>query len=134
MPAQCSFRSRQSTSSSERWITSFFRSIIGPLYTMWSEGNDSDEAKNKLSSRESLQMKPQTAEASVLPDSTDILHSTEAPVAGADVSESSDSRRNFADRRKRTFYSLFYGSFYPRRRAARRDGPLSLRDLDWHEP
>jgi hypothetical protein len=27
-----------------------------------------------------------------------------------------------------------YGSFHPRRRAPRRDGAPSLRDLDWHQP
>jgi hypothetical protein len=43
-------------------------------------------------------------------------------------------RRNADDRRKRTLHSLIYGSFNPRRRAARRDGAPSLRDLDWHHP
>jgi hypothetical protein len=92
-------------------------------------GIERQEAKNKLSSRESLQMKPQTAEASELPESRDMSN----PVAtSSDVSD--PDRRNFVDRRKRTFYSLFYGSFNPRRRAVRRDGPPSLRDLDWHQP
>jgi Domain of unknown function (DUF5658) len=43
-------------------------------------------------------------------------------------------RRGLPDRRKRTLHSLFYGSFNPRRRAARRNDAASLRDLDWHEP
>src|SRR5689334_19970167 len=43
-------------------------------------------------------------------------------------------RRYASDRRKRTFYSLFYGSFNPRRRKARREDARSLRDLDWHPP
>jgi len=43
-------------------------------------------------------------------------------------------RRNASDRRKRTLYSLFYGSFSPRRRSARRTDARSLRDLDWHHP
>src|SRR5882724_9633312 len=38
------------------------------------------------------------------------------------------------DRRKRTLYSLFYGSFKPRRRNPRRVDARSLRDLDWHHP
>jgi hypothetical protein len=54
----------------------------------------------------------------------------------ADVSEdlSDPERRRAADRRKRTLYSLFYGSFNPRRRSARRTDARSLRDLDWHHP
>jgi hypothetical protein len=43
-------------------------------------------------------------------------------------------RRDVPDRRQRTLYSLFYGSFNPRRRRARRSDARSLRDLDWHEP
>ena len=43
-------------------------------------------------------------------------------------------RRSTSDRRKRTVYSLLYGSFYPRRRQARRTDARSLRDLDWHQP
>jgi Domain of unknown function (DUF5658) len=43
-------------------------------------------------------------------------------------------RRSAPDRRKRTLYSLFYGSFNPRRRKARRVDARSLRDLDWHHP
>ncbi len=43
-------------------------------------------------------------------------------------------RRRAPDRRRRTLYSLFYGSFNPRRRSARRVDARSLRDLDWHQP
>jgi hypothetical protein len=43
-------------------------------------------------------------------------------------------RRSSPDRRKRTVYSLFYGSFNPRRRTPRRLDARSLRDLDWHHP
>jgi hypothetical protein len=45
-----------------------------------------------------------------------------------------DERRRNNDRRRRTLHSLFYGSFNPRRRAARRSDAFSLRDLDWHPP
>ena len=51
----------------------------------------------------------------------------------SDVSDA-DERRRAGDRRRRTVYSLFYGSFNPRRRGARRTGSRSLRDLDWHHP
>ena len=44
------------------------------------------------------------------------------------------NRRNAPDRRKRTIYSLVYGSLNPRRRRARRVDARSLRDLDWHHP
>jgi hypothetical protein len=51
------------------------------------------------------------------------------------ISTSGESeRRNAPDRRKRTLYSLFYGSFNPRRRSPRRTDARSLRDLDWHHP
>jgi hypothetical protein len=43
-------------------------------------------------------------------------------------------RRGASERRKRTLYSLFYGSFNPRRRKARRTDARSLSDLDWHPP
>jgi len=62
--------------------------------------------------------------------------------SGPDMSQAADilrasvvtDRRNAADRRKRTLYSLAYGSFNPRRRGARRTDARSLRDLDWHHP
>jgi hypothetical protein len=50
-----------------------------------------------------------------------------------DTSATSE-RRNASDRRKRTFYSLVYGGFKPRRRGPRRTDARSLRDLDWHQP
>jgi Domain of unknown function (DUF5658) len=54
--------------------------------------------------------------------------------AVSDPPSSASDRRNSDDRRKRTLYSLIYGSFNPRRRSARREGMPSLRDLDWHQP
>jgi hypothetical protein len=59
----------------------------------------------------------------------DMSHAADvpAPVVG-------DERRSTRDRRKRVVYSLFYGSFKPRRRKARRTDARSLRDLDWHPP
>ena len=59
----------------------------------------------------------------------DMSHSLEAPNASAVT-----DRRNAPDRRRRMFYSLFYGGFNPRRRGARRTDARSLRDLDWHQP
>jgi hypothetical protein len=53
---------------------------------------------------------------------------------GALAAPTAMDRRNAPDRRKRTLYSLFYGSFKPRRRNARRVDARSLRDLDWHHP
>jgi hypothetical protein len=53
--------------------------------------------------------------------------------AGQDA-VSAEERRNTPDRRRRTIYSLFYGSLNPRRRGARRTDARSLRDLDWHHP
>jgi hypothetical protein len=90
---------------------------------------------NKLSSRDALEMKPEMADAAG-------YQPVDASSSGLDISPSSDAasasgameRRNAPDRRKRTFYSLMYGSFSPRRRVARRTDARSLRDLDWHEP
>jgi hypothetical protein len=55
------------------------------------------------------------------------------PPDAANASADSE-RRNATDRRKRTLYSLVYGSFNPRRRGPRRTDARSLRDLDWHHP
>jgi hypothetical protein len=63
------------------------------------------------------------------PSGSDISPSPAAPNASA-----ASERRNAPDRRKRTFYSLVYGSFTPRRRGPRRTDARSLRDLDWHQP
>jgi hypothetical protein len=42
-------------------------------------------------------------------------------------------RRNRADRRRRAFWSVFYGSFNPRRRTPpRRTGDLRFHSLDWY--
>lgn len=48
--------------------------------------------------------------------------------------EKNKERRLSSDRRIRTVRSIFYGSFNPRRRHIRRNGPVRLRDLDWHHP
>lgn len=69
-------------------------------------------------------MKPQTAEAV---SQEDMSHSPDVMTAAAE-------RRGRPDRRKRTLYSLFYGSFKPRRRGSRRTEAPSLSDLDWHHP
>ena len=50
-----------------------------------------------------------------------------------DLSGASSERRQ-VDRRKRVVRSLFYGSFHPRRRGARRDGENNLTSVDWHHP
>jgi hypothetical protein len=55
-------------------------------------------------------------------------------VSAVSDAPTASERRGSPDRRTRTLYSLFYGSFNPRRRAPRRNGAPSLRDLDWHEP
>jgi hypothetical protein len=91
------------------------------------EGNELD---NKLNNnRDTLQMKPQIAGAIDASDMADMSHS--APPAAA---AAATDRRSTSDRRKRTLYSLVYGSFNPRRRRARRTDARSLRDLDWHQP
>jgi hypothetical protein len=69
-------------------------------------------------------MKPVSSEPVGAPD---MSHAMDAPGEGTD-------RRSTPDRRKRTLYSLIYGSFNPRRREARRTDARSLRDLDWHQP
>jgi hypothetical protein len=69
-------------------------------------------------------MKPVSIEPGGAPD---MSHAMDAPGERAD-------RRSTPDRRKRTLYSLIYGSFNPRRREARRTDARSLRDLDWHQP
>lgn len=74
-------------------------------------------------------MKPDMANAVEASTELDMSHSPHA----ANVSAAMD-RRDDPDRRKRTLYSLVYGSFNPRRRRARRTDARSLRDLDWHEP
>jgi hypothetical protein len=80
----------------------------------------------KLSSRDALKVKPEIADADDAADGLDMSHSLQASTAS--------DRRNAADRRKRTLYSLFYGSLHPRRRNSRRTDARSLRDLDWHPP
>jgi hypothetical protein len=65
-------------------------------------------------------------------EAVEIIDMSHTPDA-ASASEAPD-RRNATDRRRRTVYSLFYGSFNPRRRTPRRTDARSLRDLDWHHP
>jgi hypothetical protein len=74
-------------------------------------------------------MKPQMADVDEVSEEFDMSHAPES-VAVPGRSE----RRNAPDRRKRTMYSLLYGSFNPRRRSPRRTDARSLRDLDWHHP
>ena len=74
-------------------------------------------------------MKPELADVVDASNGPDMSHSPDAIIA----SDASD-RRNAPDRRRRTLYSLFYGSFNPRRRSPRRSDARSLRDLDWHHP
>jgi hypothetical protein len=74
-------------------------------------------------------MKPEMADAVDASGGADMSHSPDAPGASAAM-----DRRDAPDRRKRTLYSLVYGSFNPRRRRARRVDARSLRDLDWHHP
>jgi hypothetical protein len=74
-------------------------------------------------------MKPEMADAADASSGLDMSHSPDALSAPAAM-----DRRSAPDRRKRTLYSLVYGSFNPRRREARRTDARSLRDLDWHEP
>ena len=56
--------------------------------------------------------------------------------AGRDClnTEKNEERRLGTDRRIRAMRSILYGSFNPRRRHIRRNGPVRLRDLDWHHP
>ena len=86
-------------------------------------GNDN------LKRKDMLNMKPEMADVAEVSEELDMSHVPEA----TSTSGESD-RRSATDRRKRTLYSLFYGSFNPRRRSPRRIDARSLRDLDWHHP
>lgn len=74
-------------------------------------------------------MKPELADAVEVSNPPDMSHSPDAMTASV-----ASERRSAPDRRKRVLYSLFYGSFNPRRRTPRRTDARSLRDLDWHHP
>jgi len=87
----------------------------------------SSEAQNKLSRREALN---EVTDVGVTSGRPDMSHLAAAAAEGAAGPE----RRNAFDRRRRTLYSLLYGSFHPRRRGPRRTGRPSIRDLDWHQP
>jgi hypothetical protein len=90
------------------------------------EGAGWDE---KNLSRDALKMKPEVGTSAEVSGAPDMSHSPDAMTASA-----ASERRNAPDRRKRVLYSLFYGSFNPRRRNPRRTDARSLRDLDWHQP
>jgi hypothetical protein len=85
-------------------------------------------AKILMSGRDALEMKAQ-ADAVDASEEVDMSNSP-PPRAMVEL----ERRGAEPDRRKRTLHSLLYGSFNPRRRGARRTGPATLRDLDWHEP
>jgi Domain of unknown function (DUF5658) len=71
------------------------------------------------------------------PDATEGINSRAPDMshpASVPGSAAGTERRSAPDRRKRVLYSLFYGSFNPRRRKARRTDARSLRDVDWHPP
>jgi hypothetical protein len=72
-------------------------------------------------------MKSEVADAGDAPVAADMPNPTLEETVAAE-------RRNTPDRRRRTLHALIYGSFNPRRRDARRTGPGTLRDLDWHQP
>jgi Domain of unknown function (DUF5658) len=74
-------------------------------------------------------MKPEMADVVAVSEELDVSQAADA-VSVSGVAE----RRRASDRRTRTLYSLFYGSFNPRRRIPRRTDARSLRDLDWHHP
>ncbi len=48
--------------------------------------------------------------------------------------EGAPERRSGTDRRRQHVRALFYGSFNPRRRAARRQGEHAVAGVDWHDP
>jgi hypothetical protein len=59
----------------------------------------------------------------------------ESPGQGAAVPEDGTlERRHGPDRRRESIKALFYGSFNPRRRGARREGELRISGVDWHDP
>jgi hypothetical protein len=74
-------------------------------------------------------MKPEMADVAEVSQDSNISRVPDAVPSSVD-----SERRRAPDRRKRTFYSLAYGSFNPRRRVPRRTDARSLRDLDWHHP
>jgi hypothetical protein len=84
------------------------------------EGKGPARGSNKIAT-DAREMKPEMADVAEVSEVIDV---------SADPSE----RRSAPDRRKRTIYSLYYGSFNPRRRSPRRTDARSLRDLDWHHP
>jgi Domain of unknown function (DUF5658) len=89
----------------------------GPCRVRALAGCEARVGNNNLKRKDMLNMKPEMADVAEVPDEL-----------------SDPERRRAPDRRKRTLYSLIYGSFNPRRRSARRTDARSLRDLDWHHP
>jgi hypothetical protein len=79
-----------------------------------------------MSGRDALEMKPQA-------DAVDALEADMSNSSPLHATADLERRGTEPDRRKRTLHALLYGSFNPRRRRARRTGPATLRDLDWHE-
>jgi hypothetical protein len=79
--------------------------------------------------RDAFKMKPELADVIEGSKTINMSH-TPGAISESDASD----RRNASDRRRRTLYSLFYGSFNPRRRSPRRTDARSLGDLDWHHP
>jgi hypothetical protein len=77
-------------------------------------------------------MKPEVADVADVVEVSEAIDMSRKPdaITAPDASE----RRNAPDRRRRILYSLFYGSFNPRRRIPRRTDARSLGDLDWHQP
>jgi Domain of unknown function (DUF5658) len=75
-------------------------------------------------------MKPELADAVDASSAVSPMSHAPDTVTSSNAAE----RRNASDRRRRTLFGLFYGSFHPRRRLPRRTDARSLRDLDWHHP
>jgi hypothetical protein len=88
----------------------------------------------KIVSRDALKMKPELSDPRDLACAPASSGPDMSYSPGAAQASDAAERRNDPDRRKRTLYSLVYGSFNPRRREARRTDARSLRDLDWHHP
>src|SRR2546429_461888 len=87
------------------------RDSICTVTILWRGRSGDGFENNKLSSRDVVEMKPEMANAIEASGELDMSHSPHAP----SVSAATD-RRDDPDRRKRTLYSLAYGSFNPRRR------------------
>ena len=96
----------------------------GAMQLQWLEGEKRFGCDRELDGTDRLDDRSETLQAPETVTPPDMSHSLKA------VHE----RRSTSDRRQRTWYSLMYGSFKPRRRGTRRLDARSLRDLDWHHP